>query len=177
MGRSRRTGDGVTDVDVAPIETARLQLVPNTRDEALAQIEKMDPHTRKEVSPEWLARVTATTAVDPWVLGFTLFDRSTGGAIGTCGFKGPPDADGMVEIAYGVTPGQQNRGYATEAAAALVTFAFSSGRVRIVRAHTIAGENASTRVLAKCGFRSAGQVVDPEDGLVWRWETLQTDTP
>jgi hypothetical protein len=25
-------------------------------------------------------------------------------------------------------------------------------------------------VLAKCGFRHAGTVVDPEDGVVWRWE-------
>jgi ribosomal-protein-alanine N-acetyltransferase len=117
----------------------------------------------------------ATTTVDPWVLGFTLIDRSTGGVIGTCGFKGPPDGDGMVEIAYGVTPGQQNRGFATEAAAALVTFAFSSRDVRIVRAHTMAGESASTRVLAKCGFQPVGQVVDPEDGLVWRWETGEKD--
>ena len=30
--------------------------------------------------------------------------------------------------------------------------------------------NASTRVLAKSGFRKIGEVTDPEDGLVWRWE-------
>jgi RimJ/RimL family protein N-acetyltransferase len=30
--------------------------------------------------------------------------------------------------------------------------------------------NASARVLAKCGFRRVGEVIDPEDGLVWRWE-------
>lgn len=160
-------------MDVAPIETARLRLVPNTRDEALEQIEKMDPDARKEVSPAWLERVAATTTVDPWVLGFTLIDRSTDGVIGSCGFKGPPDEDGVVEIAYGVAPGQQNRGFATEAAAALVAFAFSSVEVRIVRAHTLEGESASTRVLAKCGFQPAGQVVDVEDGLVWRWETGQ----
>ena len=52
-------------------------------------------------------------------------------------------------------------------------FAFASGQVRIVRAHTIAEANASARVLIKCGFSSAGQAVDPEDGVVWRWETAQ----
>jgi RimJ/RimL family protein N-acetyltransferase len=26
------------------------------------------------------------------------------------------------------------------------------------------------RVLAKCGFQHIGEVIDPEDGLVWRWE-------
>ncbi len=29
---------------------------------------------------------------------------------------------------------------------------------------------ASGRVLIKCGFRRIGEVIDPEDGLVWRWE-------
>ena len=30
--------------------------------------------------------------------------------------------------------------------------------------------NASGRVLAKCGFRRVGEVIDPDDGVVWRWE-------
>ncbi len=37
-------------------------------------------------------------------------------------------------------------------------------------AHTLPAPNASTRVLAKCGFERTGEVEDPEDGLVWRWE-------
>ncbi|MBD1877257.1 GNAT family N-acetyltransferase [Coleofasciculus sp. FACHB-T130] len=81
-----------------------------------------------------------------------------------------PDQGGVVEIAYGVDPEYQGRGYATEAARALVNFAFRSGQVRLVRAHTWAENNASMRVLAKCGFECIGEVVDPEDGLVWRWE-------
>jgi ribosomal-protein-alanine N-acetyltransferase len=96
--------------------------------------------------------------------------RATDVVVGTCGFKGPPDSDGMVEIAYGVAPEHQSKGYATEAAEALVAFAIASGQVSVVRAHTFAEANASTRVLAKCGFTPAGPVVDPEDGRVWRWE-------
>jgi RimJ/RimL family protein N-acetyltransferase len=91
--------------------------------------------------------------------------------VGGCGFKGPPDPEGVVEIAYGVAPDHQNKGFATEAAGALVDFAFRSGQVRTVRAHTFEQTNASTRVLSKCGFRPVGPVIDPEDGMVWRWET------
>jgi RimJ/RimL family protein N-acetyltransferase len=80
---------------------------------------------------------------------------------------------GAVEIAYGIVPGYQGRGYATEAAAALVTFAFGSGCVRLVRAHTLPTPNASTRVLMKCGFERAGEVMDPDDGVVWRWERAE----
>ena len=44
-----------------------------------------------------------------------------------------------------------------------IAYAFNSGKVRVVRAHTFAEVNASSRVLAKCGFRGVGEVVDPED--------------
>ena len=43
-------------------------------------------------------------------------------------------------------------------------------KVRIVRAHTLTEANASTRVLTKCGFQRINEVIDPDDGLVWRWE-------
>jgi hypothetical protein len=35
---------------------------------------------------------------------------------------------------------------------------------------------AATRVL-KCGFRYTGEVIDPEDGLVWSWEKHQEEGP
>jgi [ribosomal protein S5]-alanine N-acetyltransferase len=123
-----------------------------------------------EISPEWLGRLRETTVTDPWVHGFVVVNRDNGWAIGTAGFKGPPDDVGAVEIAYGIVAEYEGRGYATEAAAALVTFAAESGRVRLVRAHTLPTPNASTRVLEKCGFQYTGEVIDPEDGLVWRWE-------
>src|SRR5437899_87551 len=67
---------------------------------------------------------------------------------------------GGVEIAYSIVPAFQGRGYATEAAQALVAYAFGSGRVRLVRAQTAPRANASTRVLTKCGFNLVGDVVD-----------------
>ena len=76
----------------------------------------------------------------------------------------------MVEIAYGIAPDFQGQGYATEAAQAGIGFAFSCEEVRVIRAHTLPTPNASTRVLLKCGFQRKGEIVDPEDGLVWRWE-------
>ena len=153
-----------------PIQTPNLNLVPHTPKDVRAQIEAMDADQKAQLSPQWLAKARAAIEADPWTLGFALFHRTTGALVGTCGFKGPPEAEGTVEIAYGVAPDHQGKGYATEAAEALVGYAFSSGRVRVVCAHTFAEANASTRVLAKCGFQLVGEVMDPEDGLVWRWE-------
>jgi [ribosomal protein S5]-alanine N-acetyltransferase len=151
------------------IQTKRLNLVLQTRDEALAAVEAMSPTDKAQLSADWLALLHASAPVDLWVHGFSMVLRGTGIGVGSCGFKGPP-AEDAVEIAYGVDPDHQGRGYASEAAAALVRFAFTHGQVRVVRAHTLPETNASTRVLTKCGFRYIGEVVDPEDGLVWRWE-------
>jgi RimJ/RimL family protein N-acetyltransferase len=111
-----------------------------------------------------------SVGADPWRHGFFVLHRDSLEVIGSAGFKGPPDADGMVEIAYGIAPGYQGQGYATESATALLDYAFGSGRVRLARAHTLPEANASTHVLKKCGFAFIGGVIDPEDGPVWRWE-------
>jgi len=152
------------------IQTQRLRLVLQTTEEVLAWIEALSPEVKAEVSPEWLERVRASTAADPWTHGFSVRDRISGIIMGSCGYKGPPDSDEVVEIAYGVNADCQGRGYATEAARALVEFAFGSGQVRLICAHTQPDNGASMRVLAKCGFERVGEVIDPEDGLVWRWE-------
>ena len=152
------------------IQTEHLRLILPSREEILARIESLSPADQAEISPDWLARVRASTAADAWTHGFSMVERASGAVIGSCAYKGPPDQEGVVEIAYGVDPEYQGRGYATEAARALVDFAFRSGQVCLVRAHTLPENNASTRVLAKCGFERIGEVVDPEDGLVWRWE-------
>jgi ribosomal-protein-alanine N-acetyltransferase len=39
-----------------------------------------------------------------------------------------------------------------------------------VRAHTLPDGVASQRVLEKSGFTKTSEVVEPEDGLVWRFE-------
>lgn len=152
------------------LPTDRLDLRLQSPDEVLASIEAMPPEDRAEVSPDWLARVRTTLAGDPWALSYSVIERNGGASVGGCAFKGPPDVDGMVEIAYGIDPEHRGRGYATEVARALTEFAFADQRVRVVRAHTRLDNETSARVLAKCGFVRIGEVVDPEDGLVLRWE-------
>lgn len=155
------------------LPTDRLELVLQTPDEVLAFVEEMSPEDRAEVSPDWLARVRETPAGDPWSLSFTVVEGEGMTSVGGCAFKGPPDADGMVEVAYGIDQGHRCRGYATEAAAALTEFAFTDGRVQVVRAHSKPENEASARVLEKCGFGRVGEVIDPEDGLVCRWERVR----
>lgn len=150
--------------------TPNLKLLLQSSEEVLASIEAMSPADRAEVSPDWLARVKSSNSADPWTHGFAVVQRASDTVVGMCAYKGPPRPDGSVEIAYGINPEYQGRGYATEVARALVAFALGSGLVRLVCAHTKPEENASTHVLTKCGFQWIGEVMDPEDGMVWRWE-------
>jgi RimJ/RimL family protein N-acetyltransferase len=135
-------------------------------------IDAMTSYEKAQLSADWLALFEASTAADPWVHGFSAVHRDSGTVVGTGSFKGPP-SHGVVEIAYGISPHHRGKGYATEVAEALAAYAFSFSDVRTVRAHTLPEPNASTRVLAKCGFTRVGDVVDPEDGLVWRFEKLR----
>lgn len=151
------------------LETPRLQLVLQSMEATLARIDAMSPEDRAQVSPDWLARLRASTP-SPWTHGFAMIERESAAAVGSCGFKGPPGPDGAVEIAYGVEPAFQGRGYAKEAAAALVSFALRDDNVRLVCAHTLPHDGPSPSVLRANGFEHVGEVVDPEDGLVWRWE-------
>jgi diketogulonate reductase-like aldo/keto reductase/GNAT superfamily N-acetyltransferase len=120
--------------------------------------------------PDFIAQLRAAAAPDPWKLSFAVVQWIDNVVIGLCGFTGAPDADGIAEIAYSIAPEYQGKGYATETAQALVDYAVASGRVSVVRAHTLAETDASTRVLEKCGFNKTGTIVDPENNLVWRWE-------
>jgi RimJ/RimL family protein N-acetyltransferase len=120
---------------------------------------------------DFKATVENGREADPWRFGFGVVHKVDNVLIGMCGFTALPDSDGVAEIGYGIAPAYQGKGYATEVANALFDFASRHESVRLVRAHTLAETNASTRVLEKCGFQKVGETIDPENNLpIWRWE-------
>ena len=160
-------------MDTLVLDTPSLRLVLESTESVLARIDALDPADRAQVSPDWLAQMR-NSPPSAWTHGFAMVERVTNAPVGSAAFKGPP-ADGTVEIAYGVDAEHRGRGYAKEAAAALVDFAFSNEAVQVVRAHTLPEKSPSTSVLTACGFELLGEVMDPEDGLVWRWELAAPD--
>jgi [ribosomal protein S5]-alanine N-acetyltransferase len=152
------------------LSTPQLDLVLQTPTETLVWAESLPPEVQVEVSPDWIERVKNTQPGNVWALGFLMIERASGANVGSCAFKGPPNADGAVEIAYGVDEPHRRRGFATQAAEALTTYALENELVQVVIAHTRETNDASARTLAKCGFTRIGEVIDPEDGPVIRWE-------
>jgi ribosomal-protein-alanine N-acetyltransferase len=85
-----------------------------------------------------------------------VVERDTGLVVGGIGFFGPPE-DGRVEIGYGLVESRRGRGYATEAAAAMVRLALSLPAVTEVVAMVDPGNAASVRVLEKAGLSYCGR--------------------
>ena len=90
--------------------------------------------------------------------------------VGNGGFTGEPDDSGAVEIGYEIASEHWNRGFATEAAQAMIDYAFAHEEVRAVIAHTLAEMNASNSVLRKVGMTFVAEADDPEVGKTWRWQ-------
>ncbi len=104
-----------------------------------------------------------------WWAPLLFVDSTARLVIGLGGYKGPP-IRAEIEMGYSIAPAHRGRGFATEAADAMVRHALKQPGVGCVFAHTLPEDGPSPRVLTKCGFTRAGEGMDPREGLVWRWE-------
>jgi RimJ/RimL family protein N-acetyltransferase len=111
-----------------------------------------------------LADVTADPAAADWIAA-AVVSEPDGVVVGHAGFHGPPDADGVVEVAYSVDPAYRRQGYATAMLAALLDRAEADPAVRSVRASIRPDNAGSLATVAKFGFFKIGEQWDPEDGL------------
>jgi RimJ/RimL family protein N-acetyltransferase len=102
-------------------------------------------------SAEWIARAAVA--------------EPDGVVVGHGGFHGPPDADGVVEVAYSVDPAYRRRGYARAILKGLLERADADPRVTAVRASIRPDNVGSKATIAGFGFKKVGEQWDTEDGL------------
>ncbi|MGH7912152.1 MAG: GNAT family N-acetyltransferase [Candidatus Dormibacteraceae bacterium] len=79
-----------------------------------------------------------------------------GQTVGDCGTHGPVDAEGRVEIGYGLAAPSRNQGLGTELVRAITGWLLTQPGVNAVRAHTLPDNRASRRVLERAGFSARG---------------------
>lgn len=84
-----------------------------------------------------------------------LIVQGDGVVAGSACFKGAADADGRVEIGYGLEKTCEKQGYMTEAVRELCSWALRQPGVRHVTAEADPDNRASQRVLQRVGFRPA----------------------
>jgi ribosomal-protein-alanine N-acetyltransferase len=88
---------------------------------------------------------------------WVIIERETETVVGDIGFIGPPGVDATVEIGYSVIPDRRRRGYATEAARALVDWVLREPGVREVVAGCDNENVPSIRMLERLGFARTGE--------------------
>jgi RimJ/RimL family protein N-acetyltransferase len=88
--------------------------------------------------------------------------------VGIAALLGRPDDDGDVELAFGVTPEMEGRGYGAEAVRALAHWALANGARRVL-AHLDPEDPFATHTLATSGFADTGE--PPYPGVA-RWALI-----
>ena len=81
---------------------------------------------------------------------FAIRRKETGRLIGIILYS--DEKEDSCEIGYGIGSGFWNRGYATEAVARFLEYLFREKRMRTVYASFFTGNDASRRVMEKCGM-------------------------
>lgn len=144
------------------IKTERLILIPCT----LKLVEEYAErgHSFGNHVLESIQHVNSDPSQFGWGAWLAVTHHS-GELIGDMGFKGKPDGNGLVDIGYGIVKEHQEKGYATEGAKSLISWAFSTNRVQKVKADCLKDNQASIRVLQKLGMKYVGA----KDNLM-RWE-------
>lgn len=133
------------------------------RDPRVPAHRRLDAQGRPTVE-ELAERIRSTEAA--FGIGLLALElKSTGEVVGYCGLTGNDYGENdQPEFAYELLQAHWGHGYATEAAAAIVSLARSTG-FRMLWAGVRDWNTASRRVLSKLGFAETGRVeADPVHG-------------
>lgn len=148
--------DSAFSLNGAELLTARLLLRPWTDGELAAVLDgTSQPHWAADFPADGDRIIAGFTAENPDARGVygqrQILERDGGRVVGAIGLFWPP-RDGSLEFGYGIVPSRRGRGYATEAARAMVAFACTAPGVHTVCADVELSNPASGRVLEKAGL-------------------------
>ena len=166
------------DTEFEPLETERLRLRRSRPEDAeTISAYRSDPDVNRQQG--WdrtdpagvLADIVEMSTRVPgepggWVQ-FTVEEREGGTIVGDVGFAVADGEPNVIKVGYTISPEFQGRGYATEAMAALVTYAFDRLGADVVRAYASADNVPSIRVAEKIGMRLVERMEHRSGGEVW----------
>ena len=138
------------------IETKRLIIHIASQDEMECIIKGEADQILKRAYQEMLQGCLDHPEQWEWYAIWIIEDR-VGACVGNLSFKGL-NADGSVEIGYGISEEYCGKGYATEAVNAAVDWAMGQPGITRIEAETDPDNTASQRVLEKCGFILSGVI-------------------
>ena len=135
----------------APRESDLEQLVTLADNRHVAEMLARMPHPYGEAEGRTFLAMAASRRAG---IVYALTLKDTGTFVGCAGLN---TTDRGLELGYWIGEPHWKRGYATEAAHALVDLAFQRTSIQVLHASTRVINPASRRVIHKCGFQYAGQ--------------------
>ena len=103
---------------------------------------------------------------------FAVVLRETGHLIGNCGVRKESAKARVADMGYELDPEHWGKGYATEAATAVLEFGFTVLKVHRIWANAIADNVGSRRVLEKIGMQHEGTLRENEWMKGRWWDTV-----
>lgn len=149
------------------IRTERLTIYPLSDEEMEAMIQEEPNAMLRQAFSEMLAGCRSDPEHRIWHAIWVLALNDSGKIVGSLAFKGI-DGSGMVEIGYGMNPGNEGKGLMTEAVSAVVRWASRQPEVRSIEAETAPDNIASQRVLEKAGFVPKGFIGSEGPRYIWK---------
>ncbi|CAM2878877.1 GNAT family N-acetyltransferase [Erysipelothrix tonsillarum] len=163
---------------IPTLETERLILRPVVIDDAddmflyaktyqVTRMTRFKPHQSVEDSKKVIEHVFLSRPEKGWPEAFAITLKNNGRMIGTCDFWPISASEGVYEMGYALNPRFWGLGLMTEAASAVLQFAFESYKVRRMELKHLQSNPASGAVAKKLGFEQEGikrQAARLEDG-------------
>ncbi|MCL2883862.1 MAG: GNAT family N-acetyltransferase [Oscillospiraceae bacterium] len=143
------------------IETERLHLRTVTEaDAAIVRLINGDEFQTDEAAMDYIRWMKNPGRL---LIIFYIRLRLTEQCIGRVYIHAKPEINDEVEIGYSVLEEYRNQGYATEAAAAVVKFAFEQAGQEVLCAIVKPENIASRRVIEKLGFKTRDICIAPDE--------------
>ena len=157
------------------LDTARLRLRAFTLDDApdvrryvsdrdVAAMTLSIPHPYPEDGAEKWISTHAAKYAESELASFAITERESDALVGAIGLH-PEPAHGRAELGYWIGKPFWGRGYATEAARAVIAFGFESVGLNKIHAAVFIKNPASDRVIRKLGMKWEGRL--REHDLKW----------
>ena len=149
------------------IKTTRLNIYPASDEQMERLIASQTIPELKEAYQQMLDGCLAHPDLREWYAVWNIeLNGKSNALVGNLSFKGL-EADGILEIGYGMNGEYEGQGLMTEAVAAVVRWSAAQEGVKQIEAETEESNAASKRVLLKCGFIPNGKMGEEGPRYVW----------
>lgn len=125
-------------------------------DPDFSKYELWGPNTLEDTHKFVAEMIEQSTSNPRYKFDFAISLKESGLLIGGCGIRRETESSSVANLGWAVTPSQQCKGYATEAAKALIDFGFQKLSLSVIYATCDTRNAASYKVMEKLGMKKVG---------------------